>query len=85
MVWINLIEVSKSNIRFKGRNVVVEKQFGSPNVTKDGVSVLKEIELEDRLENVGAQMVKEVSKTSDVTGDGTTTAGFGFNQSYRKD
>jgi chaperonin GroEL len=59
----------------KGRNVVVEKQFGSPNVTKDGVSVAKEIELEDRLENVGAQMVKEVaSKTSDVAGDGTTTA-----------
>ena len=59
----------------KGRNVVGEKQFGSPNVTKDGVSVAKEIELEDRLENVGAQMVKEVaSKTSDVAGDGTTTA-----------
>ena len=59
----------------KGRNVVVEKQFGSPTVTKDGVSVAKEIELEDRLENVGAQMVKEVaSKTSDVAGDGTTTA-----------
>ena len=59
----------------KGRNVVVEKQFGSPSVTKDGVSVAKEIELEDRLENVGAQMVKEVaSKTSDVAGDGTTTA-----------
>jgi len=59
----------------KGRNVVIEKQFGSPNVTKDGVSVAKEIELEDRLENVGAQMVKEVaSKTSDIAGDGTTTA-----------
>ena len=59
----------------KGRNVVVEKQFGAPNVTKDGVSVAKEIELEDKLENVGAQMVKEVaSKTSDVAGDGTTTA-----------
>ena len=59
----------------KGRNVVVEKQFGAPAVTKDGVSVAKEIELEDRLENVGAQMVKEVaSKTSDVAGDGTTTA-----------
>ena len=59
----------------KGRNVVVEKQFGAPTVTKDGVSVAKEIELEDRLENVGAQMVKEVaSKTSDVAGDGTTTA-----------
>ena len=59
----------------KGRNVVVEKQFGAPAVTKDGVSVAKEIELEDRLENVGAQMVKEVaSKTSDVAGDRTTTA-----------
>ena len=59
----------------KGRNVVVEKQFGSPTVTKDGVSVAKEIQLEDRLENVGAQMVKEVaSKTSDIAGDGTTTA-----------
>ena len=59
----------------KGRNVVIEKQFGAPTVTKDGVSVAKEIELEDRLENVGAQMVKEVaSKTSDVAGDGTTTA-----------
>jgi chaperonin GroEL len=59
----------------KGRNVVIEKQFGAPTVTKDGVSVAKEIELEDRLENVGAQMVKEVaSKTSDIAGDGTTTA-----------
>ena len=59
----------------KGRNVVIEKQFGSPVVTKDGVTVAKEVELEDRLENVGAQMVKEVaSKTSDVAGDGTTTA-----------
>ena len=59
----------------KGRNVVIEKQFGSPVVTKDGVSVAKEVELEDRLENVGAQMVKEVaSKTSDIAGDGTTTA-----------
>jgi len=59
----------------KGRNVVIEKQFGSPVVTKDGVSVAKEVELEDKLENVGAQMVKEVaSKTSDIAGDGTTTA-----------
>ena len=59
----------------KGRNVVIEKQFGSPNVTKDGVSVAKEIQLEDKLENIGAQMVKEVaSKTSDIAGDGTTTA-----------
>ena len=59
----------------KGRNVVIERKFGSPTVTKDGVSVAKEVELEDALENVGAQMVKEVaSKTSDVAGDGTTTA-----------
>ena len=59
----------------KGRNVVIEKSFGAPTVTKDGVSVAKEIELEDKFENMGAQMVKEVaSKTSDVAGDGTTTA-----------
>ncbi|MDH5649350.1 MAG: chaperonin GroEL [Gammaproteobacteria bacterium] len=59
----------------KGRNVVLEKSFGAPTVTKDGVSVAKEIELKDRYENMGAQMVKEVaSKTSDVAGDGTTTA-----------
>ncbi len=59
----------------KGRNVVLEKKFGGPTVTKDGVTVAKEIELEDRLENMGAQMVREVaSKTSDVAGDGTTTA-----------
>ena len=59
----------------KGRNVVIEKKFGAPTITKDGVTVAKEIELEDKLENVGAQMVREVaSKTSDVAGDGTTTA-----------
>ena len=59
----------------KGRNVVIERSFGAPTITKDGVSVAKEIELEDKLENMGAQMVKEVaSKTSDVAGDGTTTA-----------
>lgn len=59
----------------KGRNVVLEKKFGSPTITKDGVTVAKEIDLEDRFENMGAQMVKEVaSKTSDVAGDGTTTA-----------
>ncbi len=59
----------------KGRNVIIEKKFGSPTVTKDGVTVAKEIELENRIENVGAQMLKEVaSKTSDVAGDGTTTA-----------
>src|SRR5512147_687130 len=59
----------------KGRNVVVEKKFGAPAVTKDGVSVAKEIELEDPIENMGAKMVKEVaSKTADIAGDGTTTA-----------
>ncbi len=59
----------------KGRNVVLEKSFGAPTVTKDGVSVAKEIELEDKFENMGAQMVKEVaSQTSDIAGDGTTTA-----------
>jgi len=59
----------------RGRNVVLEKSWGAPNVTKDGVSVAKEIELEDKFENMGAQMVKEVaSKTSDIAGDGTTTA-----------
>src|SRR5512134_3401058 len=59
----------------KGRNVVLERSFGAPTITKDGVSVAKEIELKDRFENMGAQMVKEVaSKTSDVAGDGTTTA-----------
>ena len=59
----------------KGRNVVLEKSWGSPTVTKDGVSVAKEIQLEDKFENMGAQMVKEVaSKTSDLAGDGTTTA-----------
>ncbi|MDZ4261803.1 MAG: chaperonin GroEL, partial [Pseudomonadota bacterium] len=59
----------------KGRNVVLEKSFGAPTITKDGVSVAKEIDLEDRFENMGAQMVKEVSsQTSDIAGDGTTTA-----------
>src|SRR5437588_3547293 len=59
----------------KGRNVVLDKSFGAPTVTKDGVTVAKEIELEDKFKNMGAQMVKEVaSKTSDVAGDGTTTA-----------
>ena len=59
----------------KGRNVIIGKSFGAPQVTKDGVTVAKEIELEDALENMGAQMVKEVaSKTNDLAGDGTTTA-----------
>ena len=59
----------------KGRNVIIEKSFGSPVVTKDGVTVAREITLENKLENLGAQMLKEVaSKTADVAGDGTTTA-----------
>src|SRR6201987_2397426 len=59
----------------KGRNAVLEKSFGAPRITKDGVTVAKEIELEDKFENMGAQMVREVaSKASDVAGDGTTTA-----------
>src|SRR4030088_1227101 len=59
----------------KGRNVILDRSYGAPTVTKDGVSVAKEIELKDKFENMGAQMVKEVaSKTSDVAGDGTTTA-----------
>src|SRR5690348_3982999 len=59
----------------KGRNVVIDKSFGAPRITKDGVTVAKEIELKDKFENMGAQMVREVaSKTSDVAGDGTTTA-----------
>ena len=70
-----LADAVKVTLGPKGRNVIIEKKFGSPTVTKDGVTVAKEIELENKLENVGAQMVKEVaSKTSDVAGDGTTTA-----------
>ena len=70
-----LADAVKVTLGPKGRNVVIEKKFGSPTITKDGVTVAKEIELEDALENMGAQMVREVaSKTSDVAGDGTTTA-----------
>ena len=70
-----LANAVKATLGPKGRNVVLDKSFGAPTVTKDGVSVAKEIELEDKLENMGAQMVKEVaSQTSDVAGDGTTTA-----------
>ncbi len=70
-----LAEAVKVTLGPKGRNVVLDKKFGSPTITKDGVTVAKEIELEDPFENIGAQMVKEVaSKTSDVAGDGTTTA-----------
>src|SRR5689334_22142328 len=70
-----LADVVKVTLGPRGRNVALEKGFGAPVVTKDGVTVAKEIELEDRFENMGAQMVREVaSKTSDVAGDGTTTA-----------
>src|SRR5438552_12400747 len=65
----------KATLGPKGRNVVIDKKFGSPTITKDGVTVAKEIELRNAFENMGAQMLKEVaSKTSDVAGDGTTTA-----------
>src|SRR3990170_1935035 len=70
-----LADAVKVTLGPKGRNVVIEKSFGSPVVTKDGVTVAKEIELENKFENMGAQMVKEVaSKPSDKAGDGTTTA-----------
>ena len=70
-----LAETVRATLGPRGRNIVLEKKFGSPTITKDGVTVAKEVELKDPLENMGAQMVKEVaSKTSDVAGDGTTTA-----------
>src|SRR5215211_4528844 len=70
-----LADAVKVTLGPKGRNVVIEKAFGAPNVTKDGVTVAKEIELSDKFENMGAQMVREVaSKTNDDAGDGTTTA-----------
>ncbi|MCF8429940.1 MAG: chaperonin GroEL, partial [Bacteroidia bacterium] len=70
-----LANAVKATLGPKGRNVVIDKKFGSPTITKDGVSVAKEIELKDPIENMGAQMVKEVaSKTADIAGDGTTTA-----------
>ena len=70
-----LADTVKITLGPKGRNVVLDKKYGSPTITKDGVTVAKEIELEDAMENMGAQMVREVaSKTSDVAGDGTTTA-----------
>ena len=76
MVGVNILaDAVKVTLGPKGRNVVLERSYGSPTITKDGVSVAKEIELKDKFENMGAQMVKEVaSKTSDVAGDGTTTA-----------
>ena len=70
-----LAKAVKATLGPAGKNVIIEKSFGGPQVTKDGVTVAKEIELENRFENMGAQMVREVaSKTSDVAGDGTTTA-----------
>src|SRR5579859_6418990 len=70
-----LADAVKVTLGPKGRNVVIEKSFGAPTITKDGVTVAKEIELKDKFENMGAQMVKQVaSKTADVAGDGTTTA-----------
>src|SRR3981189_729755 len=70
-----LADAVKVTLGPKGRNVILDRSYGAPTVTKDGVSVAKEIELKDKFENMGAQMVKEVaSKTSDVAGDGTTTA-----------
>src|SRR5690606_9006350 len=70
-----LAEAAKVTLGPKGRNVVIDRKFGSPTITKDGVTVAKEVELDDPIENMGAQMVKEVAtKTSDLAGDGTTTA-----------
>src|SRR6185503_19348593 len=70
-----LAEAVKVTLGPKGRHVVLDKSFGAPRITKDGVTVAKEIELDDKFENMGAQMLKEVaSKPSDVAGDGTTTA-----------
>src|SRR5215207_9559538 len=72
---VQLAEAARITLGPKGRNVVIDKRFGSPTVTKDGVPVAKEIELSDPIENMGAQMVNEVAtKTSDLAGDGTTTA-----------
>ncbi|NOQ96209.1 MAG: chaperonin GroEL, partial [Desulfobacterales bacterium] len=80
-----LAEAVKITLGPKGRNVILEKSWGSPSITKDGVTVAKEIELEDKFENMGAQMVKEVaSKTSDVAGDGTTTATLLAQSIYRE-
>src|SRR3990167_2506127 len=74
--WVNkLADVVKVTLGPKGRNVALDKGFGSPQIVNDGVTIAKEIELEDKNENVGAELVKEVAtKTNDVAGDGTTTA-----------
>src|SRR5690348_10973666 len=77
-----LADAVKVTLGPKGRNVILDKKFGAPTVTKDGVSVAKEIELKDPIENMGAQLVREVaSKTADAAGDGTTTAMFWHKQS----
>src|ERR1041384_3267417 len=80
-----LADAVKVTLGPRGRNVVLEKKFGGPTITKDGVTVAKEIDLKDPLENMGAQMVREVaSKTSDVAGDGTTTATILAREIYRE-
>ena len=81
-----LADAVKVTLGPKGRNVVIDKSFGAPRITKDGVSVAKEIELKDKFENMGAQMVRDVaSKTNDLAGDGTTTATvFNPSNSYRR-
>ena len=79
-----LADAVKATLGPKGRNVILDKSFGAPTVTKDGVSVAKEIQLKDKIENMGAQMIKEVaSQASDVAGDGTTTA-TSFGSVYRQ-
>src|ERR1700747_2118543 len=81
----SLADAVKITLGPKGRNAVIEKKFGAPVITKDGVTVAKEIELKDPLENMGAQMVREVaSKTSNVAGDGTTTATILAQSIYRE-
>ena len=80
-----LADAVKVTLGPKGRNAVIEKKFGAPTITKDGVTVAKEIELKDPYENMGAQLVKEVaSKTSDIAGDGTTTATVLAHSIYRE-
>src|SRR5712691_4028203 len=80
-----LADAVKVTLGPKGRNVIIDKKFGSPTITKDGVTVAKEIDLKDAVENMGAQMVREVaSKTSDVAGDGTTTATVRAQAIYRE-
>src|ERR1035437_611414 len=70
-----VMEAARVTLGPKGRNVMIQRSFGSPTITKDGVTVVKEIELENRFENMGAKLIREVAqKTSDVAGDGTTTA-----------